>query len=816
MRAKAAQLKFEFGAGGLTSPLHATFQGGKGEPFHDWYPYLEGFSSEFVRHVLGEYLPDSKFIIEPFAGVGTTPIVLAQLGVDCGYCEVNPAMRLVIDSKIRVGMLRSAQSKELAEQLQALGESIPKLVLRAIPDRNLNDDFARNFGENKFFDESTYDVLLRLRTVVDELGGGTSLLGHLATVAVMAKIVTCSFLKRAGDVRYKTDKEMDKGIPDLVSELVAHLKLMSIDCEAGAPLRGKARVIATNARSLARNQDSTSLADGVITSPPYLNGTNYFRNTKLELWFARFLSDVSLRSYRDEAITSGINDVGASQGRVVRNRAVRELVDSLAQNAYDKRIPRMAAAYFEDMTLVLDQLRQTCREGSRICIDIGDSRYGGVHVPTHDLLVEVAGDVGLVHVNTIKLRSRLSKDKSELSQSLVVLEKPKHPGRARPTSRSVTNAASTQLAKWEAFKQTMPHQQEPYRRRNWGSSLHSVCSYQAKMKPALAHHLVEVFSLPGQTVVDPFSGSGTIPYEACLMGRNGLGMDISLLGTAITNAKVQRADHLKVERLISDLEKRLRKPPSDASIEVAKEIRFNGALSDYFHPATFQEILAARDFFLGSLSDTAEWYTVFACMLHILHGNRPYALSRRSHPITPYAPTGPFEHKSVVDKLRTKVSKTLAAQLDVGRQKGRAFLADIRQPWPDEIQHVNAIITSPPFFDSTRFYMTNWMRFWFCGWSKSDFDSRTADYVESLQKKSLDIYSEIFDRCVDRLEPRGFAVFHLGYSHKCDMASELAARIPRDLEIVDVAVESVDHCESHGIRDKGTTTGHQYLILQRH
>ena len=30
---------------------------------------------------------------------------------------------------------------------------------------------------------------------------------------------------------------------------------------------------------------------GVITSPPYLNGTNYFRNTKIELWFLRALHD---------------------------------------------------------------------------------------------------------------------------------------------------------------------------------------------------------------------------------------------------------------------------------------------------------------------------------------------------------------------------------------------------------------------------------------------------------------------------------------------------------------------------------------------
>jgi hypothetical protein len=46
-----------------------THQGGRGEPFHDWYPYLEGFSSEFVKYILTKYMPNAKKIIEPFAGV---------------------------------------------------------------------------------------------------------------------------------------------------------------------------------------------------------------------------------------------------------------------------------------------------------------------------------------------------------------------------------------------------------------------------------------------------------------------------------------------------------------------------------------------------------------------------------------------------------------------------------------------------------------------------------------------------------------------------------------------------------------------------
>ena len=37
-----------------------THQGGRGEPFHDWYPYLEGFSSEFVKFVLAKYISNQE------------------------------------------------------------------------------------------------------------------------------------------------------------------------------------------------------------------------------------------------------------------------------------------------------------------------------------------------------------------------------------------------------------------------------------------------------------------------------------------------------------------------------------------------------------------------------------------------------------------------------------------------------------------------------------------------------------------------------------------------------------------------------------
>ena len=36
----------------------------------------------------------------------------------------------------------------------------------------------------------------------------------------------------------------------------------------------------------------------------------------------------------------------------------------------------------------------------------------------------------------------------------------------------------------------------------------------------------------------------------------------------------------------------------------------------------------------------------------------------------------------------------------------------------------------------------------------------------------------------------------------------------RWFRVADLFIEDVGHCESHGIRDKGTVTAHQFLVLE--
>jgi methylase of polypeptide subunit release factors len=341
-----------------------------------------------------------------------------------------------------------------------------------------------------------------------------------------------------------------------------------------------------------------------------------------------------------------------------------------------------------------------------------------------------------------------------------------------------------------------------------------MCSYQGKLKPAIANALVTSLmpSSPGR-LLDPFSGVGTIPLEARLEGHTAFGFDISPAAIAISRAKIEVVDAKRVDREIKALEKWIDSYVGDAG-HVKGSIRFNGPLESYFHADTFREILAARAFFQSNNVKAPERALVLGCLLHILHGNRPYALSRNSHPITPFAPTGETSYRGLIERLRAKTNRVMGAEAPKDTQ-GAMFDQDATAIWPDEVDHLNAIITSPPFFDSTRFYSANWMRLWFAGWNAAEFTQKPRDFVEVRQKIDFNVYEPIFRQAAERLVSGGYFALHLGKSVKCDMARELIRVGSKYLRLVDEFAENVDHCESHGIRDKGTVTEHQYVLFSR-
>lgn len=353
------------------------------------------------------------------------------------------------------------------------------------------------------------------------------------------------------------------------------------------------------------------------------------------------------------------------------------------------------------------------------------------------------------------------------------------------------------------FFSTLPYKEGNFKSRAWGHPLHFLLSYPSKLKPSIAHYLVELFTTPGQIILDPFSGSGTIPFEACYQGRVGIGVDINPLAYHTTKAKVQPLDLNELEEQIIELEKHIKKNRKK-TFKVEKE------LIDYYHKDTLNEIAAAREFFLKTKKN---YSFLIACCSHILHGNRPYALSRRSHNIMPWPPTGPRVYKPVIKHLREKVARMKKVELPQNFLQGESYQADTTV-LPLQNRSVDCIITSPPFTTNRDFLRMNRIRLWFCGWDYSKQEKLKTKFVEN--HSDLKIYSQIFDEYYRVLKPGSYCIIHLGIVKDLNMAERLIP-IAKDsnFSILGTVNEDSTSLESHGIRDRGATHTHQFLFLSK-
>ena len=365
------------------------------------------------------------------------------------------------------------------------------------------------------------------------------------------------------------------------------------------------------------------------------------------------------------------------------------------------------------------------------------------------------------------------------------------------------------------FCETAPHKRRPYSQRNWGGPLHSLCSYQGKLKPSIAHFLIRCFTSPGDVVLDPLAGIGTIPLEARRLGRIGLGNDLSPLAYAVTSAKLEHLDRSVLRILCEDLSDAVHSGSRDRRILESVDVEWglNGPIHSYYHPQTLAEIVAARTY-LHSCPAGPEINLVRASILHILHGNRPYALSRRSHPVTPLAPTGSVEYRSLIDRLTRRLDRVLPQllQLKESTPYGQAFQTDFRDL---HVNPVDAVITSPPFAKSLRFWSANWLRLWFAGWDREDFETQPPRYLETQQRNGYSPYKDLIIMSARSLRRNGTLILHLGETKSECMAENILPLLSSDFQVLFVGNENVEDTQSFGLTDKGATIAHWYIFCER-
>ncbi len=349
----------------------------------------------------------------------------------------------------------------------------------------------------------------------------------------------------------------------------------------------------------------------------------------------------------------------------------------------------------------------------------------------------------------------------------------------------------------------LPYLDLPYSSRAWGHKLHSLCSYQSKLKPAIAYFLAQLFSEQDSLVLDPFCGVGTIPFEFAQKGVKTVSVDINPIAYYCAYSKLKKFDKERVNKQITELGAFIdNNKPTEEELAYADEY-----IRRFYHEKTLAEILLAMRFFKENSSG---YEFIKACTLHILHGNRPYSLSRTSHNITPYAPHGEFVYKPLIKSLSEKATRTLSEPLSDDFKEGEVYMHDfLTFGYKDKF---DAIITSPPFVNSTRFLYNNRIRLWFNGLSYTE-QQHQEGYLEN---KDINIFETVIKKFDYLLKRNGICVLHLGVVKNLDMGRAIAEFSTRNnFKVLDLIYEDVKGREKFGIKDQGATHKHEFLIIQK-
>ncbi|MCP2264639.1 hypothetical protein ACFQHV_15830 [Promicromonospora thailandica] len=397
-----------------------TFKESKRLPIFGWYPYVEGFSAPYVHEVVKRY-GAGRSIYDPFGGSGTTQLAASVAGIPSWYSEVNPFMRFVADTKIEAS--RAARSN--LERTDARLTEFQTRLTTELPQWASKVDLAgyhEAFPGRDFFVEGHIRELLGALDLAKEVAAEDEAVSSLLRLAVAANAVHASNMTRRADLRRRRADEYKTRVVDVPVMVGSSVERMLADLHQHSVNAAPTTFVSADCRQAPSQFDGAF--ELAITSPPYLNGTNYFRNTKIELWMLGFIaSERELANFRGQAVAAGINNVNKKRREYRVFPDVESVAEQLDEQATDQRIPLLIRQYFSDMAEVMESVHRVLEPAGRFVFDIGDSKFYGVHVPTDHLLESIAETAGFAVESSTVLARRYSRDKSPLVQRELVFRK---------------------------------------------------------------------------------------------------------------------------------------------------------------------------------------------------------------------------------------------------------------------------------------------------------------------------------------------------------------------------------------------------------
>lgn len=387
-----------------------SYQGNRNAPGLRWMKYKEGFSSQLVADLIEQENP--RTVLDPFAGICTTPLIAAGQGRQATGIEIMP-----------VGVLAGSAIAEAANGLSPddFGEQASALV-HAVRTKETATGFA--FPHVRItkgaFSRKTEREIANARRFIQSVGdAGLRLLMDLACMSVLEEV---SYTRKDGQY-LRWDRRAERPLRSSVD--LGHVPSFSDALERrlgeiGEDIGGLKKQFGGGHPKLVTGSCLELLKcipdgefDMVITSPPYANRYDYTRTYALELaWMGfdqdgfsalrqRMLSATVENKTKRETLAEHYGENRRTFDRAAQmydaQGAVHEVLGILREKADElsnKSVLRLIEQYFFEMAVVISELGRIVRPGGVVFMVNDNVQYHGEELPVDFILSDFAEESG--------------------------------------------------------------------------------------------------------------------------------------------------------------------------------------------------------------------------------------------------------------------------------------------------------------------------------------------------------------------------------------------------------------------------------------
>lgn len=260
----------------------------------------------------------------------------------------------------------------------------------------------------------------------------------------------------------------------------------------------------------------------------------------------------------------------------------------------------------------------------------------------------------------------------------------------------------------------------------WGHSMHTMCSYHGMFPAKVAHYFIQRYSKPGDLVVDPFSGRGTVPLQARVEGRRTIGNDLNPLGYVLSRAKANPPSWAAVTDLLDKLEagyKSATEPEPDESEDITM-LFSHGTLKQlcylrrYLHRHALEKWSTEELMIAGSLAGIMHGAHRRDGSSQYLSISMPNTFSMSPSYVKKFIREKKLvpPDQDVFERIRDKLARLYLDSVE--GPAGKTYKQDAAKLLADKTikpGSADLIVTSPPYLQVVNYGTANWIRLWLLG-----------------------------------------------------------------------------------------------------